>query len=147
MKTKLLFLSKLLGISLLLFMFIGWIQKGYQLILLLICSLLLSSHQQSVVLDYTSYLHIIPFLALMLATPRIKLARRTVIILIGLAVFISIDIASILVWGGFPGQKSTVAHIIFSQIWKATGQWILPVLFWLIAVYKDMGKLFLAEEG
>jgi hypothetical protein len=149
MKTKLLFLGKLLGISLLLFVFIGWIEKGYQLILLFICSLLsllLSSHQRSVVLDYTSYLHIIPFLALMLATPRIKLARRAVIILFGLAVFIGIDIASILVWGGFPGRNSTVAHVIFSQIWKTTGQWILPPLFWFIAVHKDMGELF-ADDG
>lgn len=145
MKTKLLFLSKLLGISLLLFAFIEWIEKGYQLILLIICSLcalLLSSRQQSVVLDYTSYLHIIPFLALMLATPGIKLIRRVVIILMGLAAFIAIDIASILVWGSFPGQKSTIAHIVFSQIWKTTGQWILPPLFWFIAVHKDMGRVF-----
>ena len=102
MKAKLLFLLKLLVISLVLFIFLGWIQKGYQIILLLICSLLLPPDQSAVSLDYANYLRLIPFLALMLATPRITVARRVVVILVGLVIFISIDIVSILAWGSFP---------------------------------------------
>ena len=147
MKVKLLFLLKLLVISLVLFVCLGWIEKGYQIILLLICSLLLPPDQNVVSLDYASYLRIIPFLALMLATPRIKVARRVIVILIGIAVFIVIDIASILAWGNFPNSQSTATHLIFSQIWKTTGQWILPFLFWFIAVYKDIGELFVADES
>ena len=99
MKAKLLFLLKLLVISLVLFIFLGWIQKGYQIILLLICSLLLPPDQSAVSLDYANYLRLIPFLALMLATPRITVARRVVVILVGLVIFISIDIVSILAGG------------------------------------------------
>lgn len=147
MKIKLLFLLKLLVISLVLFAFLGWIEKGYQIILLLVLSPLLSPDQSAVSLDYASYLRIIPFLALMLATPRIKVARRIVVILGGLVIFIVIDVASILAWGSFPNSQSTAVHLIFSQIWKTTGQWILPFLFWFIAVYKNMGEMFVHEES
>lgn len=147
MKTKLLFLFKLLVISIVLFILLGWIEKGYQIVLLLLLSLLLPPDQGAVSLDYASYLRIIPFLALILATPRISVNRRVIVILIGLVIFIVIDIVSILVWGGFPNSQSTVAHLLFSQIWKTTGQWVLPFLFWFIAVYKDIGELFLAEDG
>ena len=41
MKVKLLFLLKLLGISLVLFVFLGWIEQGYQIILLLGLSFIL----------------------------------------------------------------------------------------------------------
>ncbi len=147
MKVKLLFLGKLLVISLFLFMFIEWIEKGYQGILRLVCSFLLSCAQHAVILDYSSCRNTIPFLTLMLATPRIKLTRRITIILIGLAVFIVIDIASILAWKSFPNpQTTTIAHLFFSQIWRTGGQWILPLLFWFLAVYKDMGELFVADS-
>ena len=147
MKVKLLFLLKLLIISLVLFACLGWIETGYQIILLLVLSLLLPPDQSTVSLDYASYLRIIPFLALMLATPRIKVARRVSVVLIGLIIFIAIDVASILAWGSFPNSQSSASHLIFSQIWKTTGQWILPFLFWSIAVYKDIGVLlFVTEE-
>ena len=147
MKVKLLFLLKLLVISLLLFVCLGWLEKGYQIILLLVLSLMLPPDQGSVSLDYASYLRLIPFLALMLATPRIKVVRRISIIIIGLVVFITIDVASILAWGSFPNSQSTAAHLIFSQIWKTTGQWILPFLLWFIAIFKDIGELFVGEES
>ena len=146
MKVKLLFLLKLLIISLVLFLCLGWIEKGYQIILLLVLSLLLPPDQSAVSLDYASYLRLIPFLALMLATPRIAIAKRVAVILIGLIIFITIDIASILAWGSFPNSQSTTLHLIFSQIWKTTGQWILPFLLWFIAAYKNMGELFVPEE-
>ena len=147
MKVKLLFLLKLLSISLVLFLCLRWIEKGYQIILLLILSLLLPPDQNAVSLDYASYLRLIPFMALMLATPRIKVARRVSVILIGLAIFIAIDVTSIRSWGNFPNSQSTAAHLIFSQIWKTTGQWILPFMLWFIAVYKNIGELFVAEEN
>ena len=146
MKVKLLFLLKLLAVSLVLFLCLGWIEKSYQIILLLGLSLLLPPDQNTVSLDYASYLRLIPFLALMLATPRIAMARRVLVILIGLAIFIAIDVSIILAWGNFPNSKSTAAHLIFSQIWKTTGQWILPFMLWFIAIYKDIEKLFVAEE-
>ena len=142
MKVKLLFLLKLLAISLVLFVFLGWIEKGYQLVVLIILSFFLPPDQSSVSLDYTSYLRLLPFLALMLATPGIQLGRRVSIITIGFILFLAIDIASILVWGSFPNAQSTVAHLLSSHIWKTTGQWVLPFLLWYIAVYKDIGKLF-----
>ena len=147
MKIKLLFLLKLLGISFVLFAFLGWIERGYHIILLMICSLLLPPDQSTVSLDYASSLRIIPFLALMLATPRVKVSRRMVFILIGLTIFFIIDIVSILAWGSFPNSQSTAAHLIFSQIWKTTGQWILPFLLWFIAIAKDIGDLFVTEEN
>ena len=146
MKVKLLFLLKLLVISLVLFLLLGWIEKGYQITLLLILSLLLPPDQSAVSLDYASYLRIIPFLALMLATPLITIVRRVVIILIGLTIFVAIDVVSIMLWGSFPNSQSTASHLIFSQIWKTTGQWILPFLLWFIAIYKDIGGLFVAEN-
>ena len=147
MKIKLLFLLKLLVISAVLFTCLGWIEKGYQIVLLLVLSFLLPPDQGAVSLDYASYLRLIPFWALMLATPRINVSRRMIVILVGLTIFIAIDIASILAWGSFPNGQSTAAHLIFSQIWKTTGQWILPFLFWFIAVYKDVGELFVAERN
>ena len=147
MKAKLLFLLKLLTISLVLFLCLGWIEKAYQIILLLALSLLLPPDQSAVSLDYASYLRLIPFLALMLATPRIAITRRVIVILIGFAIFIAIDVASILAWGSFPNSQSTATHLIFSQIWKTTGQWILPFLLWFIAIYKDISELFVIEES
>jgi hypothetical protein len=146
MKVKLLFLLKLLVISLVLFICLGWIEKGYQIILLLVLSLLLPPDQSAVSLDYASYLRLIPFLSLMLATPRINVVKRFSVILIGLTIFVTIDIASILAWGSFPKEQSTAAHLISSQIWKTLGQWILPFLLWFIAVHKDIDELFISEE-
>ena len=147
MKVKLLFLLKLLVISVVLFLCLGWIEKGYQIILLLTLPLLLPPDQNAVSLDYASHLRLIPFLALMLATPKIKVTRRFIVLLIGIAFFIVIDVASILVWGSFPNSQSTAAHLIFSQIWKTTGQWVLPFLLWFIAIYKNIGELFVVEKS
>jgi hypothetical protein len=145
-KVKLLFLIKLLSISLVLFVFLEWIEKGYKFVLLLLCSILLPASQVTVSLDYASYSQIIPFLALMLATPKITITRKAVFILTGMTIYISIDMASILAWGSFPHSKSTIAHLICSQIWKITGQWILPPLLWFMAIDKDTDKLFWQSE-
>ena len=146
MKKKLLFLLKLLLISLLLFSCISWIGKVYQLLLFFVCSLFVSETQRGLQLEYTSYLRIIPFLALMLATPGITFRRRIGVTCVGLAVFIGIDAASVIAWGGFPTRQSSPAHVIFTLIWQTTGQWILPFLFWFVAVYKNWGALFTDEE-
>lgn len=146
MKIKLLFLGKLLAISIVLFAFLGWLEIGYQFILLLFLSLFLPANQTVVSLDYDSLIRIIPFLALMLSTPKIPWAKRIAVIAIGIAIFIAIDVTSLLVWKSFPTGQSSAAHLIFSHIWKTTGQWILPFLLWFIAVYKDIGKLFVPEQ-
>ena len=142
MKAKLLFLLKLLVISLVLFSCVGWIGRVYQGILLQVCSLFIPAGQGTIPLDYISYLRIIPFLALMLATPGIEIRRRLAVILIGLTIFIGIDAVSNITWGGFPTRQSTAPHVIFSLVWKTTGQWVLPFLFWFVAVYKGFDEMF-----
>ena len=146
MKKKLLFLVKLLLISLLLFSCVSWIAKVYQFVLFAVCSLFVSGAQGGILLEYTSYLRIIPFLALMLATPGIAFSRRVIVTCAGLAVFIGIDAASVIAWGGFPTSQSGPAHVIFTLLWQTTGQWVLPFLFWFIAVYRNWGALFADEE-
>ncbi len=114
----------------------------YQAVLYQVTVPFLSSAQGAIRFDYISYLRIIPFLALMLATPGIPIHRRVIVILTGLTAFILLDAVSNMVWGGFPGKESTPAHVVFTLVWQVTGQWIFPFLFWFIAVYKDLGELF-----
>lgn len=142
MKKKLLFLLRLLLISLLLFSCVDWIGRVYQAVLYQVTAPFLSSGEGAIRLDYISYLRIVPFLALMLATPGISIRRRSVLILLGMTVFMVFDAVSNMVWGGFPGKESTPIHVVFTLIWQVTGQWIFPFLFWFIAVYKNLGELF-----
>ena len=142
MKIKLLFLVKLLFFSILFFILQPWLAKVYQFTLLLVCSLLLPPEQNEINLSYDSFVRTVPFLALMCATPRIGLAKRIFVMAGGMAVFVGIDVMSILLWGQTPGAGSTVAHLVSSQIWRTTGQWILPFLLWFLSVQKNIGELF-----
>ena len=146
MRKKLLFLCSLLSISLVLFLLQDLLAMGYQLLLLPLCSMLLPEGQNLVSLDYDSSFRTIPFLSLMIATPKIAFKKRGIVILLGIAIFISIDVASIVIWGDTPTNKSTFAHLFFSHMWKTFGQWILPFLMWFMAVHKDLPALFAQDN-
>jgi hypothetical protein len=135
-KKWLIFLGKFLLISIVLFASVAWVGRCYQAVLGFLAAPFLPASRH-IVLEYTSYLRIIPFLALMLATPGIAAVRRIPIILAGVALFLAIDLAAILAWGGFPTRQSSAAHVVFTLVWQTVGQWILPFLLWLIAVNKS----------
>ena len=136
MKNWLIFLARLLLISLLLFSLGDWIGMVYQMVLRQVCSCFLHPPQGTIRLEYTSYLRTIPFLALMLATPEIPLKRRLAIICAGLVTYLGMDTACNLTWGSFPTKGAGAGHALFTLVWQTTGQWILPFLFWAVAVNK-----------
>ena len=146
MKTRLTFLVLLILLSLLLFLLRDWLALVYQTLLLLLCSLVLPAEQQSVNLGYESSLRLIPYFALLFATPGLVWKRRLMMTVVGLLIFIAIDMLIILVWQSPPapfahGQVS-FAHLLSSLVWDMLGHWLLPFLLWLIAVHRQFGEVF-----
>lgn len=146
MKPKVRFLLWALLISVVLFLLRDWIGAAYRTFLLLMLSALLPASQTSVALGYESSLRVIPYLALLLATPRLGLPRLLAMALGGVAVFVAIDLAMVLVWQAPPapeGQgRPEFAHLLTSLVWDMLGHWLLPFLLWFAAVCRQGGGLF-----
>jgi len=148
-KINVLFLAKLLGFSLLLFACQKWVMMGYELILLL-AMFLLSKGSGPFPAYYDSAYRIIPFLALVLATPGLSPRRRLLSLLGGLSAFWAIDLLSFMVWGAPPsrglGDGASKAHYLYSLFWELAGHWVLPILLWIIAAHRQLGELLLSSD-
>ncbi|WP_298036567.1 hypothetical protein [uncultured Desulfuromonas sp.] len=146
MRTKLLFAVKFLLVSLVLYLCKGWIMVAYEFVLLTACSVFLPSGHAGLASYYDSSFRTLPFLALVLATPKLSWRRRGGLLLTGVAVFWAIDLAGFLIWteppSRQPGQGASRAHILFSLAWETLGHWVLPYLLWFAGVHRQLGELF-----
>lgn len=140
MKNVLVFLAKLTLCSALLFAALRPLQIAYETVLFNVIGLFPQSAQIPLSGTFVSALWLIPTLALLLATPRISWKRRLLLLALAPAVYWLLDVASFLAWTHppAPGIASGRAHYLYSLVWKMTGQWVLPFLFWLTAAHREV---------
>lgn len=149
MRSKLLFLFKFLGYSLLLFVFGQQLVHGYASLLGDGMNLLNSNYH--IILSeaekflYGSSLIIIAFFALILSTPNVPAVKKAVVILIGAISFFLTDlffIQYVIYPQGHPvSNEDSPGFEIYLCI-----KWLLPFLLWLIMSYSYIGKLFRSQK-
>ena len=132
MREKLLFIAKVSGYSLGLFILWHPISKVYRFFL----DLGLSHYVLSEKFFYVKSLTLIPFISLVLATPNIKVLKKAGIIGIGVIVFLFIDFFA--VKSGMENVQRNPTAFITYRIIKI----FLPFLLWIIFCYPYLGDLF-----
>lgn len=147
MKKKLIFLAKLLGISLLLYAAHKPLMMAYEFVLLAVIFFFPSSQLMAPGLYYDSSLWLIPTFILLLATPGLSWSRRSLMLLVGLGSYWALDFVSFLIWvtPPPPNVQASEAHYLYSLVWKMIGQWVLPFLLWIVAAYRQIND-FIAEK-
>jgi hypothetical protein len=145
-KQILLFLAKLLLISLLLYVFKDVFMQGYEFVVLWLYSVFTHRSPAQLQTYYDSAFRVIPYAALVLATPRINWRRRSTFMVAGIGMFMFFDLLSTIIWQGPPPHDSRVAncspsHILYSLVWETVGHWVLPILLWLGMAYKEIRNL------
>lgn len=151
MRTLLLFLARLLAISLVLYAVHRYIMLGYEVLLLLVCQPFAPS-AESATAYYDSSYRIIPLLALILATPELTWKRRLAVLGIGVGVFWGMDLISTLIFGAPPPKTMNLAtrasqvHIVYSLTWELLGHWVLPFVLWIVPLHREILTLLPAGE-
>jgi len=89
---------------------------------------------------------IIPFAALMFATPGVPWSRRLTVLAIGVFIFLVADILALKFSAPTDirqtGVYNTAPDDDYFWIWEAYGRWLLPLLLWLAASCRFPGELF-----
>lgn len=144
MKDLLKFLVKLIVFSALLFAARDIVLNISQFLLMGSCSLL-GIRITPEMLPYDSSDKLIPFIALVLATPSIRIKKRVTVIALGFTIFFLMDLASIILWvSPLTTYRSSILsefHSIYSNAWNLAGRWIFPFVIWILATRKEIGAL------
>lgn len=143
MRPRLYLLLKVLLCFLLLYCFQGWIAAGYRAVLQVVGSLLLDLDGVEQISAEVSSVRIIAFLALVLSTSGVRFAHRFMVLLVGFAVFVGIDLVGFYLGPTHSPVTSSVGKTIFqllySFIWSLLADLLLPVLIWLAAFERYPG--------
>lgn len=135
MKTAKIFAVNFLLLSLALYMMSGFIVSAYLALTHTVGSFVVPA---TIISSYDSSNRVVPFLALMLATPGVKIDKKLGLSATGVLMFLLIDISGNVLWGGLPPQSvsgaTSTSHYLYSLMWDLMGHWILPLLLWLVAV-------------
>ncbi len=148
MKPKVYLLLKLVLCFTLLYSMREWISLAYRVVLQPAGALLLAVDVKDFVCDEFCSLRIAVFLSLVLVTPNAKLAQRFIVVLIGLAVFVGIDLAGLFLWPqAHPLQQlagETFFQLTYGFVWVLLRDLLLPLLLWLVAFDRHLGLFFSA---
>ena len=139
MKRPLLFLCKLLLISLVLIPVFNLFDRGY---LHIIQYANLTPLKQ---VAYVSSDALYPFFVLMVVTPGLSVKRRAIGIAMAIILALTIDLTMIYVWRTYPFKQElnpTTMHIWAGETWHMTMRWLLPILLWLVIAYRQIEELF-----
>ena len=144
MKPKLLFLSKLLAYSLILFIFRRPLVLAYSWVLKKMISSLNSSYffsPEIVSFIYAVSLTMIAFVSMVLSTPKVPLKRKAIIFGTGLVLFLMMDFVSIQ-YIVFPNSVAAVTDGSPAYELYLCSKLLLPVLLWLTMSYSYIEDIF-----
>ena len=149
MRNGLRFLLKTILIALALFACRPWLQPAYQQVVLWFALRFLNMSALTLYVD--SLDKIIPFAALLFATPRMPWPRKAAMLAIGVVVFLVIDVCALKFSTptniAQTGVYNTRPDDTFFWLWEAYGRWLLPLLLWLLASYRYLDGLFNIGHG
>lgn len=139
MKRPLLFLGKLLLISLVLVPVFFWFDGYY-------FNIIESANRSKLnQFDCLSSVALYPFFVLVLATPGLGIRRRIMSIVLAIILALTIDLTMIHVWGTYPFKQEpnqTLGQIWAGESWYVMMRWLLPILLWFGVAYGKIEKLF-----
>jgi hypothetical protein len=140
-KTKYLFLLKLLGYSFLLFLIGHQFLRGYASSLTDSLNVFDPRYRIPPNIEqflYRSSLTVIAFLSLIFSTPKIPILRKAAYLSIGVLVFFFTDFFFIQhIKGKFSLNEDSLVFEMYFCI-----KWLLPFLLWIIVSYPYLGELF-----
>ena len=139
MKKLLLFLARLLVISLLFVPALPFLHHSYEYVLAVIVSAALPTSEMSINLPYDSSSNLYTFLVLLLAIPGMEIRKRVIGIAIGIALFILTDFFMTAIW--LPYLKTpqpSLANMAASYGWLVVAHYLLPFLLWIVLAYRQI---------
>ena len=143
MRSKVLFLSKVLVLSGVIFIFRHPVLEAYASLLKQIIKFLNPSYPfnpDTVRFLYETSMTMLTFVVLMLATPAVPIARRTVSTLVGVCLFIAADFFAVhyVVYPQRPNALAgdTPAYELYLFI-----KWLLPFIAWIVSTYPYLSGL------
>ncbi len=134
MKPRLLFLVKVLLCTAGLFIIWHPVAQVYTVVLKRLLALLTASYELSDegdLLIYKMSLYMIPFLSLMVITPQIPLLRRAGMTLLGMVLFLVLDLVFIqyvILAEGAADSTQSSADVLFQSL-----KLLLPLLLWILS--------------
>jgi hypothetical protein len=138
-KKYLYFLLRFLAVSIALYILREPLIFGYESVLLLTMSVFTGEFASYY---YDSSFRLIMLLSLLLATPGIKLKRRSLFVLYAICSLLLLDLASFFIWTTPPplemGATINKPHMIYSLIWRMLGHWVLPFVFWVLMARQQL---------
>ncbi|SHJ41920.1 hypothetical protein SAMN02745165_02308 [Malonomonas rubra DSM 5091] len=146
MKPRLFLLLKLLFCLLLLALFQEVLVAGYRLLLEVIGSLLSVAKIEDFACGEACSLRLIVYLSFVIVTPKINWARRALMLVIGLSVFVAIDLAGIYLWPASlplePVGEETFVQFVYGLVWNLFRDLLLPLLLWVVICDRHLGLFF-----
>lgn len=139
MKKLLLFLARLLGISLLLVPALPWLQQCYGYLLAEMVSATSSTREMTIDLPYDSSNNVYTFLVLLLAIPGMEIGKRVIGVGIGVALFLFTDFFMTAVWlPHLSTPQPSLANMAVSYGWLVVAHYLLPFLLWIVLAYRQI---------
>jgi hypothetical protein len=137
------FLARLVVISLLFVPVLPFFHQSYKYVLALITTASLPTSAMMESLPYDGSNNLYTYLVLILAIPGIKIKKRIVAIVTGIALFLFADFFMTAIW--IPYLKTprlSLANMAVSYGWLVVAHYLLPFLLWLAFAFREIEGLF-----
>jgi len=150
MRSRLNFLLRLTLCFAVLFFLQDWLALGYRSLLNALSPLVLPAGAQPFDCGETCSLRLVAYLSLVLCSTEVGFLRRGVVLLVGLAVFVGIDLAGLYLW---PTPRYLAVHsgetfyqLLCTFVWNLLRELLLPLLLWVVAFDSHLGLFFPASD-
>jgi len=137
------FLAKSFLISVLVFCALPYINSGYEFVLSLTMAAGIPTPQTISELPYISSPGLCPFFIFMLSTPNLSIKRRAIAMVVGVAVYLGLDLLMTLVWIPYiQTPKMTLMNMGGHYAYYVLAFYILPFLLWFAFAFRQIEELF-----
>jgi len=138
-KKLLLFLARLLGISLLFIPALPLLHQSYKWVLTLITSGTIPTSEMMEALPYDGSNNLYTFLVLLLAIPGMAIRNRIIGVVTGIALFLFTDFFMTAIWIPYlETPQPSLANMAGSYAWLIVAHYLLPFLLWIVLAYPQI---------
>jgi len=140
------FLARLIVISLLFIPLLPFLHTSYKFVLALVTTASMPTEEMMASLPYDGSSKLYTFLVLLLASPGLKIKKKVVGVVTGIAMFLLADFFMTAVW--LPYLKTptpSLANMAISYGWLVVAHYLLPFLLWFLFAFKQIERLFKGE--
>lgn len=148
MKKLLLFLVRLIGISLLFVPLLPSLHRCYKFVLAFITNATMPTLEMMESLPYDGSGNLYTFLVLLLAIPGMELRKRVWGIVMGMALFLCADFFMAAVWIPYlKTPRPSLANMAVSYGWLVLAHYLLPFLLWIVLAYRQIEAMCRRPSG